>query len=38
MCKQCDWEEEHGFQILFRGGTSIMLVGDHEDGSFVEDD
>ncbi len=34
----CDWEQEHGFQMLFRGGTTITLVGEHEDGSFVEDD
>jgi hypothetical protein len=33
---QCDWEAEHGQQILFRHGTTITLVGEHEDGSFVE--
>ncbi|MFO0880217.1 MAG: hypothetical protein U0840_22945 [Gemmataceae bacterium] len=35
---ECDWEQEHGFQMLFRNGSTISLVGEHEDGSFVEDD
>jgi Domain of unknown function (DUF6985) len=34
---ECDWEEEHGLQLLFRHGTTITLVGEHEDGNFVEE-
>lgn len=33
---QCDWDSEHGFQILLRHGTAVTLVGEHEDRSFVE--
>lgn len=35
---ECDREPEHGLQILLRDGTTITLVGEHEDGSFVEDE
>jgi hypothetical protein len=31
---QCDWDHEHGLQIVFRQGRTITLVGEHEDGSF----
>jgi hypothetical protein len=30
----CDWDEEHGLQILFRDGTDVTLVGEHDDGQF----
>jgi hypothetical protein len=32
----CDWDEEHGLQILFWEGNKITLIGEHEDGSFVD--
>jgi hypothetical protein len=32
----CDWDDEHGLQMVFRGGTSLSLVGPDDGGQFVE--
>jgi hypothetical protein len=32
----CDWDEEHGLQLVFRGGSTLTHVGEHDDGTFVD--
>lgn len=33
----CEWEKEHGLQIVYRGGTELVRVSD-QDGHLTEED
>jgi hypothetical protein len=36
VCCDCDWDEEHGLQLVFRDGNMLTLVSAHEDGAFFD--